>query len=254
MNTCVDLNCDMGESFGAWRMGADAEVMPWITSANIACGFHAGDPATMHATVKAAVAAGVAIGAHVGLPDKQGFGRRLLEVTAAEVHAMTVVQLGALLAMAAAQGARVGHLKPHGALYHMAEKQPELAAAMVEATRAVDAGIRIVGLAAGTLVTTAAEAGLAVGHEGFVDRRYRADGTLSPRSHPEAVIDQPEHAVEQAVMLAREGRVVATNGATLTVRADTLCIHGDRADAAHFARRIHDGLIEAGLTLRHLGT
>lgn len=249
----IDLNCDMGESFGAWRMGADIEVMPWITSANIACGFHAGDPMTMRATVQAAVAAKVAVGAHVGLPDLAGFGRRAMAVPPAELYAMTVVQMGALAAMARTVGARVGHLKPHGALYHMVEKDPALALALVEAVRDVDASIRLVGLAGGRLVQAGRDVGLAVGNEAFADRRYTAVGQLVPRGQPDAVIEDVAAAVRQAVALAMTGEVIAQDGSTVRIQADTLCVHGDRPDAAIYAEALHKGLQAAGVTLARLG-
>lgn len=252
MSRHIDLNCDMGESFGAWNMGADAAVMPWVTSANIACGGHAGDPVTMRATVSAAARAGVAIGAHVGLPDKEGFGRRAMAITPAQLEAMTITQLGALMAMAQACGAQVGHLKPHGALYHMVEKDPELASAMVTACQSVDPAIRMVGLAGGELVARASHQGLAVAHEAFIDRRYLADGALTPRSRDDAVIEDPDQALAQALQLVREGRAATAGGGSVEVRGDTLCIHGDRADAEAFAQHMHAGLTAAGLELRAL--
>jgi len=249
----IDLNCDMGESFGAWRMGADAAVMPWITSANIACGFHAGDPLTMLATVRAAAAAGVAIGAHIGLPDLVGFGRRALAVSPAELHAMTVVQCGALAAVARTANVRIGHLKPHGALYHMAEQEPALAQAIVDAIRDVDANVRLVGLAGGALVRAGEAAGLAIAHEAFADRRYRMDGYLVPRDQPGAVIEDIDAAVRQAVALAVDGLVTSVDGATIRVHADTVCVHGDRPDAAVFAQALNEGLRAAGVALHRCG-
>lgn len=249
----IDLNCDMGESYGAWRMGADSAVMPWITSANIACGFHAGDPTTMRATVQAAAAANVAIGAHIGLPDRVGFGRRAMAVSAAELHAMSVVQLGALQAMARTVGARVTHLKPHGALYHMLEQDAALAQAVVQAIRDVDASVRLVGLAGGALVRAGEAAGLAVAHEAFADRRYRADGHLVARGQPGAVIEDVAAAVRQAIGLAVDGTVESVDGARVSVRADSLCVHGDRPDAALFAQSLHEGLQAAGVAPCSLG-
>jgi 5-oxoprolinase (ATP-hydrolysing) subunit A len=249
----IDLNCDMGESFGAWRMGADAAVMPWITSANIACGFHAGDPPTMLATVRAAAAAGVAIGAHVGLPDLAGFGRRAMAVSPAELYAMTVVQMGALAAVAQSSGRRLVHLKPHGALYHMVEQEPALAQAIVDAIRDVDAGVRLVGLAGGVLVNAGRTAGLAVVHEAFADRRYGDDGRLVPRGQPGAVIEDIGAAVRQALGLAVEGVVDSVEGTRLRIQADSLCVHGDRSDAAAFAQALHEGLRAGGVVLQRLG-
>ncbi|MGB8633793.1 MAG: 5-oxoprolinase subunit PxpA [Rhodanobacteraceae bacterium] len=253
MNKYIDLNCDMGESFGAWNMGADREVMPWVTSVNIACGYHAGDPVTMRATVRAAMEAGVALGAHVALPDLMGFGRRAMAVSPGDLHAMTIVQMGALVAMARSEQGRVGHLKPHGALYHMAESEPDLAEAIVSAVASLDPDVRIVGLAGGMLVARAREAGLACAEEGFVDRRYQQDGSLEPRGTQGAVIENPEQALEQALALARDGQAPLAEGGHVRVRADTLCVHGDRDNAAEFARTIHEGLRKAGVELRALG-
>lgn len=246
----IDLNCDMGESFGAWTMGADAAVMPWITSVNVACGFHAGDPTTMRVAVATAVAAGVAIGAHVGLPDLVGFGRRAMAVTAQQVHDFTVVQIGALQAVARAQGASLTHMKPHGALYHMAENDPVIGEALARALRDVDPSLRLVGRANGRLLECGNAMGLTVTHEVFADRRYRSDGRLLPRAQPGAVIDDPDQAAEQAVALALHGVVTAGNGNILSLRADSICIHGDRGDAANFARILHRRLREVGVVLQ----
>lgn len=243
----IDLNCDMGESFGAWRMGADAAVMPWITSANIACGFHAGDASVMRRTVEAAVAAGVAIGAHVGLPDLAGFGRRAMALDAQAGHDITVVQIGALQAMARIAGARVVHVKPHGALYHMLDTQPELADAVARAIRSVDPGLRVMGRSGGPWLEQAARQGLPVLHEVFADRAYRGDGSLMPRGQPGAVIDDVDVASRQALLLAREHRVRTAEGHELDVRADTLCIHGDRDNAEAMARTLRERLEQGGV-------
>ncbi len=250
--THIDLNCDMGESFGAWRMGADVEVMPWVSSINVACGFHAGDPCTMQRTLEAAAEAGVAVGAHIGLPDLAGFGRRIMAVTPDELYAMCVVQLGALEAMARRGGLVPAHVKPHGALYHMAEMDEALATALVRAVRDVDASLRMVGFAGGRLCRAAEAAGLATAREAFADRRYGTDGHLRPRGTPDAVIGKIEEAVAQAVMLATHGTVADTDGTMIAVRADTLCVHGDRPDAAAYARSLHEGLRTAGVDIRPL--
>lgn len=243
----IDLNCDMGESFGAWNMGADEAVMPWITSANIACGFHAGDPSVMRRTVAAAVASGVSLGAHVGLPDLAGFGRRVMHLQPQQVHDITVVQLGSLQAMAATHGAGLAHVKPHGALYHMLEADPEQADAFVRAVRDVDPGLRVVGRASGRLVDTARHHDLAVAHEAFCDRGYRGDGQLLARGEEGAVFHQVERIVAQAVALARDGTVTGADGTVVELRADTLCIHGDREAAPTVARAVREGLERAGV-------
>ena len=247
----MDLNCDMGESFGAWQMGADADVMPWISSANIACGLHAGDFMTMQRSVILAAQHGVAIGAHVSLPDLQGFGRRAMAITPVEAHALTLYQIGALHAFVHAQGLALRHVKPHGALYNMAAKDMRVAAAIADAVRDFDARLVLVGLAGSALVRAGAQAGLVVANEAFADRRYLSDASLMPRGEPGAVFDDVETAVAQALRIALDGRADAWRDGkpdgTLTLRADTLCVHGDRPDAATFARRLREALAAAGV-------
>ena len=249
----IDLNCDMGESFGAWRMGADAEVMQWVSSANIACGFHAGDFSTMQRTVILATQHRVAIGAHVSLPDLQGFGRREMRITPVEAHALTLYQLGALDAFARTQRSRLHHVKPHGALYNMAAKDAKLADAIAGAVRDFDARLILVGLAHSELTRAGARAGLVVANEAFADRRYLADGSLMPRSEAGAVIEDVETAVAQALQIAVHGKVdVWRDGkidGALTLRADSICVHGDRSDAAVFAQRLHEALRSADVAI-----
>jgi UPF0271 protein len=228
-------------------MGQDAEVMPWITSANIACGFHAGDFSTMQQTVLLAKAHGVAIGAHVSLPDLQGFGRRELRVTADEAYAMTLYQIGALAAFTRATGTRVAHVKPHGALYNMAAKDSALADAIARAVRDFDNNLILVGLAGSELPRAGTAIGLRVAHEAFADRCYEADGSLTPRRKAGAVIHDIDVAVAQAVQIATRGKVETHDQKTIDVRADTICVHGDRADAAAFARRLREALAGAGM-------
>lgn len=249
----IDLNCDIGESFGAWRMGADAEVMPWITSANIACGFHAGDFSTMRHTVALAVRQGVAIGAHVSLPDLQGFGRRELRVTPDEAYAMTLYQIGALAAFVRAAGAHVAHVKPHGALYNMAAKDAALSQAIARAVRDFDENLILVGLAGSELPKAGTEAGLRVAHEAFADRRYEPDGSLTPRSKPDAVIDDVDEAIAQALQIAADRSVAIRNGRTIELPADTICVHGDRPDAGVFAKRLREALDRSGALVRRFG-
>jgi UPF0271 protein len=254
MTRQIDLNCDLGESFGAWTMGADAAVMPHISSANIACGFHAGDPDTMRRTVELALRAKVAIGAHVSLPDLAGFGRREMRVTANEVHAMTLYQIGALAAFVQAAGARLCHVKPHGALYNMAARDAVLADAIAQAASGFDPSLRLVGLAGSELPRAGARIGLAVAHEAFADRRYRDDGSLTPRSEAGAVIDDIDASIAQALAIARGEPVTTRSGGSLELRADTLCVHGDRADAGEFARRQHHALLGADIAVASLQT
>ena len=243
----IDLNADLGESFGAWRMGDDTGVMPWISSANVACGFHAGDPSIMQRTVTLCVRHGVAIGAHTSLPDLQGFGRREMKIAPSELYAQTLYQLGALHAITRAAGTQLHHVKPHGALYNMAARDPALAHAIASAVRDFDHRLVLVGLAGGALVEAGRAAGLPVQREGFCDRRYRADGSLAPRSEAGAVIEDIDAAVAQALSIATHGEAVAGDGRKVRIEADTLCIHGDRADAAAFAQRLRQALEGAGL-------
>jgi UPF0271 protein len=248
----IDLNCDMGESYGAWTMGDDAQVMPWISSANIACGFHAGDFATMQRTVTLAAQHDVAIGAHVSLPDLQGFGRRELHVTADEAYALTLYQLGALSAFTQAAQTRIVHVKPHGALYNMAARDAALSSAIARAVRDFDAGLVLVGLAGSALPQAGAVLGLRVAHEAFADRRYEEDGMLTPRRETGAVIHDVDAAVAQAVYIATTGKVDTRTGRAIALRADTLCVHGDRPDAALFARRLREALQNAGIRVSRL--
>ena len=243
----IDLNADLGESFGAWRMGDDAGVMPWITSANVACGFHAGDPAIMRQTVALCVRHGVALGAHPSFPDLQGFGRREMRVSPDEAYAHTLYQIGALQAFANAAGTRLRHVKPHGALYNMAARERALADAIAHAVRDFDRGLVLVGLAGGALIEAGRALGLAVSREGFCDRRYRADGSLTPRSEPHAVIEDRDQAMAQAVAIATRQQAATADGAIVPVEADTLCVHGDRPDAARFAEGLRRALQEAGV-------
>ena len=244
---CIDLNADLGESFGAWRMGDDAGVMPWITSANIACGFHAGDPLTMRATITLCARHGVALGAHPSLPDLQGFGRREMKVSPDEVHAQTLYQLGALHGLVRAAGMQLHHVKPHGALYNMAARERHLADAIAAAVHDFDPLLILVGLAGGALVEAGRDLGLTVQREGFCDRRYRADGSLTPRAEPGAVIEDIDAAVAQAVSIATRGEALSGDGKRVRIEADTLCLHGDRANAATFAERLRRALDDSGV-------
>jgi 5-oxoprolinase (ATP-hydrolysing) subunit A len=247
----VDFNCDMGESFGAWAMGLDARVIAHVTSANIACGFHAGDPGTMRATVRLAEAHGVGIGAHPGFPDLRGFGRRNLAATPDEVRDDLVYQVGALQAFTRSK--RLQHVKPHGALYNMAVPGGDLARAIGEAVLEVDPEMILVVLAGSRWADQAAAMGLRVAREAFADRALNADGSLVPRSRPGAVIHDPHEVVERAVRLVTEGKVRAITGEEVEVSADTLCLHGDTPDAVTLAVELRAALSGAGVTLAPLG-
>ena len=229
----IDLNCDMGESYGAWTMGADAEVMPHITSANIACGFHGGDPATIRRTVRLAVDHGVVIGAHPSLPDIQGFGRRPMKISAQDMYDLVVYQAGAVEAFARAAGSRLHHVKCHGALYNMAAVDEGLSDAMVKAAR--DLGVMLYVLSRSKNFEVAKKAGVAVAGEVFADRGYADDGTLAPRDKPGGMIVDPARSVKQALGMIEEGYVTSLSGKRVPVSADTLCLHGDQPGAAAFA-------------------
>lgn len=248
----IDLNCDLGESYGAWRMGDDATVLGEVSSANIACGFHAGDPDTMRRTVQLAAARGVAIGAHPSLPDLQGFGRREMAISADEAQALVLYQIGALSAFAHSEGVRLHHVKPHGALYNMAARDRVLAAAIAAAVAGFDRSLILVGLAGSASLAAGRAAGLAVAAEAFCDRRYCADGSLTPRREPGAVIHDIDEAVAQGLSIALHGSAIDANGNPVAINADTLCIHGDRPDAAAFARRLRTALHDAGVSVAAL--
>lgn len=243
----IDINSDLGESFGAWRMGDDASLLAIVSSANIACGFHGGDPDIMRGTVALAVQHDVAIGAHVSLPDLQGFGRREMAVTPNEAYAMTLYQIGALHAFAHAAGTRLRHVKPHGALYNMAARDAALAGAIARAVRDFDPALRLFGLANSALVDAGIAAGIPVAAEAFADRRYRADGSLQPRREANAVIHESDEAIAQAMAMAREGQVRAVDGSVITLQADTLCVHGDGPHAVAFARQLRAALEAADI-------
>ncbi len=244
----IDLNCDLGE--GA---GHDAELMPLVTSANIACGAHAGDEATMRATVALAAQHGVAIGAHPGFADREHFGRRELPVTPEDVFQSVLAQIRALQGIAHAAGARVRHVKLHGALYNLAAREAAIAEAAAYAVR--DAGPELVwfALAGSAHVAAGRECGLTVANEVFADRTYQADGSLTPRSRADALIADEDAAVAQVLRIVREGKVRATNGADVAIAADTVCLHGDGAHAVAFARRLRAELATAGIAVRTLG-
>lgn len=239
----IDLNADLGEGYD------DAAVMPHISSANIACGFHAGDAETMRRTVELCVRHRVAIGAHPSLPDREGFGRREIDIQPNEIYTQTRQQIGALAAFANAAGTKLHHVKPHGALYNMAARDRALADAIARAVRDCDLDLILVGLAGSVSIDAAREAGLACAQEAFCDRRYRADGSLTPRSQAGAVIEDIDRAIDQAVSIAMRSEAVADDGSRVRIEADTLCVHGDRANAGEFARRLREALEHAGLRI-----
>jgi UPF0271 protein len=252
MPTRFDFNCDMGEGFGDWKMGLDEEVIKVITSANVACGFHAGDPAIMRRTVRLAEANGVGIGAHPGFPDLRGFGRRNLAASPDEVRDDLVYQIGALTAFTSAK--RLQHVKPHGALYNMAVPGGALARAIGDAVLECDPSMILVVLAGSKWAEEAEKMGLWVAREAFADRALMADGTLVPRSRPGAVIHDLQQVIERSVRLVTEKTVVAISGEVVHVEADTLCLHGDTPGAVALASALRTALEAAGVVLSPLGT
>ena len=249
----IDLNADLGESFGRWSLGGDGEVLQSITSANVACGFHAGDPGVMRATVQAAREAGVAVGAHPGFPDLVGFGRRDLAASPREVEDLVLYQVGALAAIAAAEGVRLQHVKPHGALYNMAVRDRSLAEAIARAVAAFDRALILFGLPGSELLRAGADAGLRTAAEGFADRGYADDGTLVPRDRAGALVTDPDEVVMRAVRMSRDGAVRAADGRDVSVRVATICVHGDTPGAPALTRRIRAGLEAAGVSVRAPG-
>ncbi|AWX56084.1 LamB/YcsF family protein [Brevibacillus brevis] len=245
----VDLNCDMGESFGAYQLGNDQEILSYITSANVACGFHAGDPATMRKTVRMAVEAGVAIGAHPGFADLIGFGRRNMEISPEEAYDLVVYQIGALQAFVRAEGGVMHHVKPHGALYNMAATRPALAESIALAIYKVNPELVLYGLAGSELTRAGEKIGLATAHEVFADRTYQQDGTLTPRSQPNAMITDQQQSLQQVIRMVSEGLVLTQQGVDIPIQADSICIHGDGAHALEFAQSIREALSGAGITI-----
>jgi 5-oxoprolinase (ATP-hydrolysing) subunit A len=244
----VDLNSDLGEGYGAWALGDDAALLDVVTSANVACGFHAGDPSTMRRTVEAAAARGVAVGAQVSYPDLVGFGRRRMDVAPDDLSADVLYQLGALQAMCRAAGTRVRHVKPHGALYNRVADDPAQAAAVVEAVRGE--GLPLLGLAGSAVALAAQEAGVPFVAEAFADRGLTADGRLVPRGRPGALVTDADEAAARVVRMVVEGRATAVDGTELEVRPASVCVHGDTPGAVAVARRVRAALQDAGVALR----
>lgn len=248
----IDINCDMGESFGAYTIGHDHEIMPYITSANIACGFHAGDPDVMKRTVHLAMKHSVKMGAHPGFQDLAGFGRRNMALSPEEVYSLVVYQIGALQAFVNIEGTALHHVKPHGALYNMAASNEEMASAIAAAVKDVDASLILYGLAGSKLIEAGQKAGLKTASEVFADRTYTREGMLTPRRLPNALIENSEEAVAQVVRMAKEQKVRSVDGTDVDIQADTVCIHGDGSHALSFARLIQTKLQEEGIEVRSI--
>lgn len=245
----IDLNSDLGEGYGAWKMGDDAAMLQIVSSANVACGFHAGDPLTILATVRQAAALGVAIGAHVSYPDRVGFGRRPMQIGRDELEADVIYQIGALQGICAAAGTRVAYVKPHGALYNTIATDAGQGAAVIAAMRAVDPSLALMGLAGAPILAQAEQAGLRILAEAFADRAYTPDGQLVPRGQAGAVLHDPDLIAERMLRLATHGVVKAADGSALHLRADSICVHGDSPDAVAVAARIREVLSQNGVTI-----
>ncbi len=247
----IDLNSDLGESFGTYKLGHDEEILQVVSSANIACGFHAGDPLVMQRTVVMAKQHGVAVGAHPGLPDLIGFGRRKMAVSPEEAYSMMLYQVGAIGAFAAAQGCRLQHVKPHGALYNMAAGDRRLSDAIAAAVYDVDKKLVLYGLAGSELIKAGEAKGLRTASEVFADRSYQEDGSLTPRSQPGALLEEVSAVVAQALSMACQGQVRTTRGKYIPVKADTICVHGDGVKALNFARSIREALETEGIKVKN---
>lgn len=246
----VDINCDMGEGFGRYTLGRDSELIPLVSSVNIACGMHAGDPLVMEKTVRLAVASGVRVGAHPGYPDLQGFGRRAMDLTPEEVEAFVLYQVSALAGFARAAGVNLTHVKPHGALYNQAAQDVVLARAVARAVACFDTGLILVGLAGSALIEAGVEQGLRVANEGFPERGYNPDGTLMSRRQPGSVIDDPAQAAAQALNLVQNGiEMMTQEGELRRVSIDTLCIHGDSPNAPAVASAVRAALLDNNITI-----
>ena len=248
----VDLNCDMGESFGAWTMGNDAALMDFVSSVNVACGFHAGDATVIRQTVETAIAKGVAVGAHPSFADLQGFGRREIKMSAAEVFDIVLYQVAAVKGICEASGGKLHHVKPHGALYNQAAKDANLAEAIAKSIKAIDENLILYGLAGSYLISEAEKIELKTASEVFADRTYQADGNLTPRSQSNALITDTEKAGAQVWQMISAQTVTATDGETVQLRAETVCIHGDGAHALDFAKTINARLKANGVMIESI--
>lgn len=249
----IDLNCDLGESFGNYTLGMDAEVIPYVSSVNVACGYHAGDPCVMEKTIRLAAEAGVGIGAHPGLPDLMGFGRRMMKISPAEARAYMLYQLGALGAFCKVKDVKMAHVKPHGALYNMAAKDAALAEAVVGAIRDYDDSLILLALANSEMTKAAERMGLAYANEVFADRAYEPDGTLVARTKQGAMIEDEDQAIARVIRMVKEGKVTAIDGSEVTIQADSVCVHGDGAKALLFVKKIREALLQENIDVKGLG-
>jgi 5-oxoprolinase (ATP-hydrolysing) subunit A len=245
----IDLNCDLGESYGVFRIGNDHEIMKYVSSVNIACGFHAGDPNIMNQTVEMACKHGVKIGAHPGFPDLVGFGRRNMNLTPDEVYTNVLYQIGALHAFVLSQGTKLHHVKPHGALYNMCAVNPLLADAVAKAVYNFDPSLTLYGLANSELIKAGEKYSLNTAQEVFADRTFQPDGSLTPRSEPNALITDELLAIQQSIQMVKENQVTCTTGECIPIVADTICLHGDGAHALSFAQKIRVAFENEGIVI-----
>jgi len=250
----IDINSDVGESFGAYTIGHDAGLMTAITSANVAAGFHGGDPSVLRATIRIAIAGGVAVGAHPGFPDLVGFGRREINATPKEVEDLVLYQVSAVAGVARAEGVSLQHVKPHGALFNMAVRNRELADAIARGIAAFDANLILFGLPGSEILAAGRAAGLRVAAEVFADRAYEPDGSLASRRKPGSVIHDPDAVVARAVRMAKDRSVVAIDGSIVRLDADTICVHGDTPGSDVLATKIRSGFEAAGVTVKAIGS
>ncbi|MGE7601579.1 LamB/YcsF family protein [Peribacillus sp. NPDC097675] len=246
----VDLNCDLGESFGAYQIGNDEEILDYVTSVNVACGFHAGDPSVMRKTVQLALEKGVKIGAHPGLQDLMGFGRRNIKISPQEAYDIVVYQIGALNGFLQAEGGRMQHVKPHGALYNMAAQNRGLSQAIAEAVYKINPELILFGLSGSELIRAGQSIGLQTASEVFADRTYQNDGSLTSRMEKDALIASDEAAVAQVIRMVKEGKVLSQQGTDVAIMADTICIHGDGAHALSFASHVNKSLRLSEIIIR----
>ncbi|MEM3623183.1 MAG: 5-oxoprolinase subunit PxpA [Candidatus Bathyarchaeia archaeon] len=250
----IDINCDLGESYGTFKIGNDEKIMPHITSANIACGFHAGDPTTIMQTINLAKKHGVAVGAHPGYPDLLGFGRREMRLTLEEIKNYTIYQVSALQGFAKIAGLNLQHVKPHGALYNTAVKDVETSRGIIDAVKVLDKNLIIFAPPKSILAKTAADAGLRVAYEFFADRAYNADGSLVSRKQPNSIITKPSRVLERTLKVIREGKVLAANGETVTLgKVHTICVHGDTPTAIKLTDILKKELVKSGVEVMSVG-
>ena len=248
----VDLNSDLGESFGRYTIGNDEKIIPLITSANVACGYHASDPVVMTQTIQRAKEAGIGIGAHPGLPDLMGFGRRSMAISNEEAKAYTLYQISALGGMCKAAGVKLQHVKPHGALYNMAAKDYDLSKAICEAIYEYDKDLIVMGLSGSEMIKAAHDCGLKAASEVFADRAYEEDGTLVNRRKPGAMIEDEDEAIKRVIRMVKEGKVESINGNDISIKADSICVHGDNPKALEFVKNIRETLVAEGVEIKNL--